>query len=464
MSSSDGARRLLPDRPSSEHLRKQAKRLAKRIHVQLAVAQRQLAGDYGFADWAGLMAHVRGLTPARTLPPLAAAARAGDAALVERLIAQGHDPDEGEAASPVWEACSSTAPPAARLAVASALLAAGANARKGAPGRRPLHAAAARGPVGLVELLIRHGAIEWEPDVKGRSALDLARRSQARDREAMIELLDRPVIRDPAFRAAVDAVHAGDVAALERLLDAEPRLLTDRIREPDCYRDSGRAQYFLDPRLFWFIANNPTLIDTLPPNMPEVARAMIARGVAKADLDEALGLVMTSSSARKDGLQIPLVGVLVEAGATVDPDSLGGVLAHGETAVVEHLVAGGMRLTAPVAAALDRLDVLPELLRAASQAEIDEALDLAVINNRTAAACMALEAGANPDRFASQHRHSQPLHQAALHDNVELAGLLMAHGAKPDVVDTLWGATPAGWAWHAGNEAVRACLERHMKG
>lgn len=464
MSSSDGARRLLPDRPSPEHLRKQAKRLARRLHIQLALAQRQLAAEYGFADWAALMAHVRSLTPARPLPPLVAAARDGDATRVERLIGEGRDPDEGQDTSPLQEACSSAAPPAARLAVARALLAAGANARKGAPGQRPLHAAAARGPVELVELLIRHGAIEWEPDVKGRSALDIARRSRAPDRDAMVELLDRPVIRDPAFRAAVDAIHAGDGAGLERLLDAEPRLLTDRIREPDCYRDSGREQYFLDPKLFWFIANNPTLIETLPANMPDVARAMIARGVAKADLDYALGLVMTSSSAREDGLQIPLAAMLVEAGATADPDSLGGVLAHGETEVVEHLVAGGMRLTAPVAAALDRLDILPELLRGASQAEIDEALDLAVINNRTAAARRALQAGADPDRFASQHRHSQPLHQAALHDNVELVELLLAHGARPDVADTLWGATPAGWAWHAGNRAVLAVLEDRLKG
>ena len=72
----------------------------------------------------------------------------------------------------------------------------------------------------------------------------------------------------PAMSVTVGAVHAGDVAALERLLDAEPRLLTDRIREPDCYRDSGRDQYFLDPKLFWFVANNPTPNDDNPENVP----------------------------------------------------------------------------------------------------------------------------------------------------------------------------------------------------
>lgn len=460
MSSSDRARRVLPLRPSSEHLRKQAKRLARRLHVQLAVAQRQLAAEYGFADWASLMARVRGLEPERPPSPLAEASRAGDLGLVKRLLANGHDPDDGGDASPLWEACLSEAAPADRLAVAEALLAAGASARKGVPGQRPLHAVAARGPVGLAERLILHGAIEWEPDVKGRSALDIARMSRAPDKAALVELLDRPVVRDPAFRAAIDALHAGDLTTLEGLLDAEPRLLRDRIREPDCYRDSGRDQYFLDPRLFWFIANNPALIETLPPAMPDIAQAMIARGVPKEDLDYALGLVMTSSSARKDGLQIPLLKLLVDAGATIDPARLGGVLGHGETEVVEHLVAGGMRLTAPIAAALDRLDVLPDLLRSASPTEIEEALDLAVINNRTSAARLALEAGANPDRFSSQHRHSQPLHQAALHDNVELVEMLMAYGARPDVADELWGGVPAGWASYAGHDEVCACLKK----
>ena len=106
----------------------------------------------------------------------------------------------------------------------------------------------------LVETLIRGGALSWMADRRGRTALDYARAGTAPDREQIIELLDRPVIRDPNFRAAVAAIRAGDVDGLGRLLDQHPELLHMRAIEPDCYpRD-----YFRDPKLFWFIANNPT--------------------------------------------------------------------------------------------------------------------------------------------------------------------------------------------------------------
>lgn len=398
------------------------------------------------------------------LSPLAQAARDGDVAEVKRLVANGHDADDGGGGpSPLWEACASEAPAPARLAIAEALLAAGADARKAVPEQRPLHAAAQSGPVALVDLLLAHGAIEWEPNVAGKSALDIARESSAADAAAVVDILDRPVIRDAGFRAAVDAIHAGNVAELQRLLDAGPRLLTERIREPECYRLSQRDQYFRDPKLIWFIANNPTLTDTMAANMADVARAMIRRGVTQADLDTTLGLVMTSSSARENGLQLVLVDVLVDAGAKASPQDMHGVLGHCETEAVEHLIAGGMALTAPIAAALDRRDVLPELLSAATQADIDAALDLAVINNRTEAARLALQAGANPDRFSSQHGHSQPLHQAALHDNIALLDMLVAAGARVDAVDTLWGGTPLGWARHGGNAAAIAWLEGRMR-
>jgi hypothetical protein len=410
-----------------------------------------------------LIAHVRSLVPQAPLPGLGRAARDGDLAQVKALLAAGHDPnDGGPQTSPVWEACCSAAAPNVRLAVVEALIDAGASARKATPGNRPLHKVAERGPLALAELLLLHGAIEWEPNEKGRNALDIARRSRARDAAAMVELFDRPVIRDPSFRAAVDALHAGDLSTLNRLLDAEPRLLTERIREPDCYRDSGRDQYFLDPKLFWFVANNPTLIETMPANMPDIARALLARGVDQADLDYTLGLVMTSSAAREDGLQIPLLEVLVEAGARAKPEDMAGTLAHQRRDIVEYLVARGMPLTAPVAAALGRTEVLPGLLAAASHKDIEAALDLAVINSQTDSVRMALAAGATVNRRSSQHQHSNPIHQAALNDNTDILDLLADAGADLNVVDDLWDGVPWGWAIHGGQANAIAWFEKRL--
>lgn len=45
----------LPQNPSEENLRKQAKQLAKAEDIQLAAAQRRLANEYGYRNWAELM-------------------------------------------------------------------------------------------------------------------------------------------------------------------------------------------------------------------------------------------------------------------------------------------------------------------------------------------------------------------------------------------------------------------------
>ena len=465
MSATDATRRELPARPSKEHLRKQAKRLADRQALGLAQAQRKIAAGYGFATWADLMRHVdsaRGGETAMPLSPLAAAARAGDPSAVRRFLREGHavEGGEGDGGAPLWQACASTASAEARIAIAEALLAAGANHRRDNAGGTALHAAAARGPLALVELLIRKGALEWQGDRKGRPPIAAAKKGDAADKAAIVELLDRPVIRDRGFRAAVTAIRRGDVAGLVRLLDAEPRLLRERIVEPECYREASRSQYFRDPRLFWFIANNPTLMKRMPDNIVEVAEAMIARGVDKADLDYALELVMTSGPARDQGLQIPLVELLLRAGATATVQAIDMTLGHRELAPILALLQAGHRMTAPIAAALGRIDQLAGLMRAASADEIHSALGMAVINGQVDAARLALEAGADPNRFLPVHAHSLPLHQAALDENLELIDLLVARGARADIADKLWHSTPLGWAIHQGKDRARAYLER----
>jgi ankyrin repeat protein len=454
----------LPARPSKEHLRKQAKRLARDKSLGLAEAQRKVAADYGASTWADLMRRVDAARggEAVPLPPLAAAARAGDLSAVRRLIAEGQPIDDGgaKAGTPLWQACASDAPAEARITIADALLSAGANPRHDNGGETALHAAANRGPLALVELLIRKGALEWQPDAKGRPPLAAARRGKAADKAAIIELLARPVIRDRSFRAAVTALQQGDVAALARLLDDEPRLLSERILEPDCYREASRSQYFRDPKLFWFIANNPTLMKRMPDNIVEVAETMIDRGVDKADLDYALELVMTSLPAREQGLQIPLLEQLMKAGATPTAKAIDVTLAHWELAPIQALLQAGHPMTAPIAAALGRTDRLEALLREASAEEIQNVFGMAVINRQVEAARLALDAGADVNGFLPVHAHSTALHQAAIDENLELMELLVARGARTDVADKLWSSTPLGWATHQGKSRAAAYLER----
>jgi ankyrin repeat protein len=415
---------VLPARPSLEHLRKQAKRLARDRSLRLADAQRLLAHEYGFHTWAELSRRVsiaRGEN--QTVSPLFAAVRAGDAGVVRRLLAEGANP---------------------RLS----------------DGREtPLHAAARRGSPAIVEALLLAGALEWQPDAAGRIALDIARRGRARERRAIIALLDRSAIADPSFRAAVDALHAGDVEALAQLIDAEPRLLRERILGPEVYRKVDRHDYFRDPKLFWFIANNPTLVERMLPNITAIAQVMIDRGVERADLDYALDLTMSSSTAREQGHQRPLMRVLLAAGADPNPGAIAVAAAYHEADALRALLDAGRPMTAPIAAALGDDVALRKLTAQSSPEDVQTAFALAVINGHVGATRTALAAGADVNAYLPVHAHSTALHQAAIDDNIELIELLLAHGARRDQRDTLWDGTPLDWAIYEGRTAARAALE-----
>ncbi len=453
-------RRTLPANPSHEHLRKQAKRLAKTQDLKLAAAQRRLAIEYGYSSWAALMRAVDGASAAqeRQPAPLSIASIEADEASVRALLARGEPADGLTGDRPLWHVCASDAPADRRVAVASLLLEAGASTRwYGKDNTLPLHQAARRGPLALVELLIRRGALGWQRDGRERTALDHARKGTAPDRDRIIELLDRPVIHDKHFREAVTAIHAGNVAALSRLLDRHPDLLRERAIEPDCYpRVHFPNDYFRDPKLFWFIANNPTLTRKIPANIVDIGRAMIARGVEQADLDYTLELVMSSGSLgdRLAGL----ITLLIEAGATATPQAIRVALAHWELEPILLLLARGMAMTAPIAAALGRSQALASLLPDASPEERQEALGLAVINRQLEAARLCLDAGADPNSFLPVHRHSMPLHQAAINEHLEMMKLLVARGARLDVRDTLWDGTPLGWAVHGKKAKAEAYL------
>ena len=388
-------------------------------------AQAEPATNYGFRTWSDMMPHVgtiRGQDgEARSL---LRAVKAGDLDAVRTLLSEGVNPRVGD-------------------------------------GREtPLHAAARRGPVEMVEALIAAGAREWQRDAAGRTPLDAARRGRAPDKGAIVAILDRLSTADETFKAAIDALHAGDVAALARLLDDHPRLLRDRIVEPRVYHVTDRYDYFLDPKLFWFVANNPTLTAHMPPTIADVAELMIERGVEQSDLDYTLGLTMTSASAREHGVQRSLMRTLLAAGAEPGRDTILSTAAHRELDALRALLDAGAALSAPIAAALGDVTPLRDLLAHADAADVQAAFAMAVINGELEAARIALDAGADVNAFLPVHAHSTALHQAAASDDVPLIEMLLDRGARTDCRDTLWDGTPLDWAIHEHRSAARDVLER----
>lgn len=461
MATSKASRRTLPDNPSPEFLRKEAKRLAKAEALKLASAQRQLASQYGLTSWVALVAAAEAAKSVSsvTVRPLVDAARRADVDMVRWLLSAGERADSNDdAETPLMVVCASDAADDRKLAVARLLLEAGASPRQGDKHwMTALHRASRHGPLTLVELLIRHGGMTWQIDKKGRTALAHALAGQAADRAAITALLDRPVIRDPQFRAAVKAIHEGDQLALNTLLDANPDLLTARAIEPDCYP----RHYFRDPRLFWFVANNPTLMQKVPANIGAIAQSMITHGVAQDDLDYTIELVMSAGKALGEQL-IELMVVLLNGGAKVTPNAVLITLAHCVLEPVRVLLDRGAPTTPAIAASFGKTTELVKLLRSATAGDRQDAFGLAVINRQVEAARACLDAGADVNAPLPVHKHSKALHQAAINNHIAMLELLIERGADTRARDSLWNGTPLGWATHNGKTEAEAFLRNDI--
>ncbi|MEZ5287332.1 MAG: ankyrin repeat domain-containing protein [Vicinamibacterales bacterium] len=67
-----------------------------------------------------------------------------------------------------------------------------------------------------------------------------------------------------------------------------------------------------------------------------------------------------------------------------------------------------------------------------------------------------LDAGGEPDAFnpPGHHQHSTPLHQAVAAGHIDVVRLLVERGARIDLEDTVYHATPLAWAEHGGHRAI----------
>jgi len=261
-------------------------------------------------------------------------------------------------------------------------------------------------------------------------------------------------IEDPAFRHAVDLLDQGEAEALWAYLKAHPGLVRQRV-----LFEGGN--YFRNPGLLEFAAENPIRHGKLPANIVAVVRVILEAGArdANAALNETLVLVCSGSVARECGVQIPLIDVLCGYGA--DPGAgLTAALVHGEFEAAHELIRLGGRVDLPAAAALGQVDEGRRLLSTASGEERHWAVALAAQFGHAEMVRLLLDAGEDPNRYnpPGAHSHSTPLHQAALAGHLDVVRLLLERGARPDLKDTMWQGTAEGWAARAGKTEVAELL------
>jgi ankyrin repeat protein len=234
-----------------------------------------------------------------------------------------------------------------------------------------------------------------------------------------------------SFETAIAAIDAGDVETLRSLLS--PQLLQDRL-------ENGRDDYFARPYLLWFVAENPIRNGTLPANIVEVTRMLLEAGAEGRDY--ALGLVVSGRVPRECGVQLDLIDVLVDADA--DPNCLDPALAHHENAAAVRLLERGARETLVASVCLGR----PYDLTDSTPDERQVAFSGAALHGRVDALRDLLTAGVKIDAFNPEgwHSHSTAMHSAVASGNVEAMRVLAAAGADLTIEDTLFHATPGGWA------------------
>jgi peptide-methionine (S)-S-oxide reductase len=284
--------------------------------------------------------------------------------------------------------------------------------------------------------------------------------------------MDKQDSLDALFRQAVSAIDAGDVRELQRQLAAHPNLARDRLDLPGPWlRDKvGNALegFFARPYLLWFVAEDPVRNGKLPSNISQVAQTIIDAATRQnADslqeqLDYALRLVCWSWIARECGVQIALVDTLVDAGAAVDAPHLydGRYGTHGDSAIynrnysaAERLLERGATLTLTTALCLNRWDDVDRLIADATLDEKQNAFVQAAMNGNAEAVRRMLALGMNPTTVSARNQsHATALHHAVYSASLDAVRALVEAGAELNRRDTIYDATPLGWAKYCGQQ------------
>jgi ankyrin repeat protein len=297
------------------------------------------------------------------------------------------------------------------------------------------------------------------------------------------EYLDWPKLREHVeamqqpgpvrrFEQAVEAVIGGDVDTLRRLVAEDPDLVRARSTRACCFDPPVHRATLLH----YLAANGvETYHQKSPPNAVDVAKVLLDAGADPNALQDSYGgqnttmsMLVSSTPPREAGVQVPLVEILIDYGATIGPSGRGAWTSPLETALVfgmhdaaRALVRRGAAIeTLAAAAGLGRLDVVRQMLPGADAPDRHRALALAAQSGHADIVGALIDAGEDPNRFnpPGTHSHAQPLHQAVAAGHLEVVKLLIARGAKLDTKDTTFKSTPLGWAEYCGQPEIASYL------
>jgi peptide-methionine (S)-S-oxide reductase len=158
--------------------------------------------------------------------------------------------------------------------------------------------------------------------------------------------------------------------------------------------------------------------------------------------------------ARQCGVQIALIDVLLDAGASpaATPHD---ALVNGNIAAAEHLVERGAPLTLATALCLGRWAEADRLSGSTPPAEKQFALTLAALRGMPDALRRLIEMGVDVNAISTDlYSHATPLHHAVSSGSLEAVRVLVEAGAQLSARDTVYNGTPLEWAEHSrGKEA-----------
>ena len=312
-------------------------------------------------------------------------------------------------------------------------------------------------------------AFKWvHPRYRGRSVRDVDPAALTEDDARLVvahrhgfdtwadlERYVEAVQHDPAvrrFEQAVEAVVAGDTATLRNLLGEDAALVQARSRR------RHRAT------LLHYIAANGVEGERqrTPASAVEVANLLLTAGAAPdalADMYDnqctTLSMLVSSSPPAQAGLQAALAETLLQHGAALDgpgthwQSALETALAFGFQDTAQALVRRGALVEdLAVAAGLGRVADVKRMLPVSNPLGRHTALALAAQHGHLEVVRLLLDGGEDPNRYNPEgfHAHSTPLHQAVWADHAEVVRLLVERGARLDMRDTVYDATPLGWA------------------